>query len=142
MFGKRKLNVEKLSLEQGDLIVLRTNKGFRQWVKVLQKVVEKTKKDKNIDVTGIVLPEDSRFGKIGEKEMNNMGWYRDDKFYSLNSEEYVKKLLEENKILKEENEVYKTWNHNIKELYTNQMMQSYNNQEYLRKKLNGTRRGE
>jgi hypothetical protein len=72
MFRKNRLEkqVSKLSLEQGDLIVLRTNKGFREWIKVLEVIIRRIKIYKNINVTALVLPDEVRFGKISEKEMN------------------------------------------------------------------------
>jgi len=123
MFGKKRLEkaISKLSLEQGDVIVLRTNKGFRKWIDVLRVIVRRLKIYKNIDVSVMVLPEDMRFGKVSEKEMNDIGWFRQDK------EEMIR-ILEENKSIRE-------WNENIKKLHVDESLKSYDEIQRLKKRL-------
>jgi hypothetical protein len=130
MFGKRKLEkqLSKLSLEQGDLIVLRTNKGFRKWIDILQVIIRRLKIYKNVDVTALVLPEDVRFGKISEKEMNNAGWFKQDK-------EEVKRILEDNEMLHE-------WNDGIKKLHVEDALRAYDIQEELKEKIRKFESGE
>jgi hypothetical protein len=123
MFRKNRLEkqVSKLSLEQGDLIVLRTNKGFREWIKVLEVIIRRIKIYKNINVTALVLPDEVRFGKISEKEMNAAGWFKQDS-------QDVKEILEDNKMLHE-------WNAGIKELHVEETLKNHKIIEDLKERL-------
>ena len=123
MFGKRKVKreISKLSLEQGDVVVLRTNKNFREWIRVLDVIMRRIKLYKNIKVTAIVLPTDTRFGKVSEKEMNSAGWFKQDA-------KEVKEILEAN-------EMYKQWNEEIKKLHVEDALKNHEIIEVLKEKL-------
>lgn len=123
MFSKRNVTkqVEKLELEQGDIIVLRVNNAFQKWVKVMTELVQRIKKTKNIVVTALVLPTDLRFGKVSEKEMNNVGWFRQDK-------DEMERIIDENAMLRE-------WNENIKKLHVEESLKSHDVILELKEKL-------
>jgi hypothetical protein len=123
MFGKRKVKreVSKLSLEPGDLVVLRTNKNFREWIKVLEVIIRRIKIYKNVSVTALVLPIDVRFGKVSEKEMNAAGWFKQDK-------EKVKRILDDNIMLRD-------WNVGIKQLHIDDSMKAHEEKEILKERL-------
>jgi hypothetical protein len=123
MFDKKRVEkqIKKLSLEQGDLIVLRTNKGFREWIKVLEAIIKGIKDFKKIDVTALVLPEDIRFGSVSEKEMNTAGWFKQDR-------EEVQKIIDENDMLHQ-------WNTAIKELHVEDALKNYDIIEGLKERL-------
>ena len=123
MFREKRLEkqVSKLSLEHGDLIVLRANKGFREWIKVLEVIIQRVKVSKKIDVTALVLPEETRFGAVGEKEMNNAGWFKQDA-------KETKKILDDNEVLQK-------WNVEIKKLHVEDALNNYEIIEALKEKL-------
>jgi hypothetical protein len=113
--------VQVLTLNDGDVIVLRTNKGFREWIKVLEVIIHRLKVSKKIDVTALVLPDEVRFGAVGEKEMNNAGWFKQDA-------QEVKRILEDNELLYE-------WNIGIKKLHVEDTLKNYEIIEDLKEKL-------
>jgi len=123
MFGKKKVKnqVDKLELKQGDIIVLRINKGFKQWNDVMKSLIKKIKETKNIDVTAMILPDNTRFGAVGEKEMNSVGWFKQDA-------QEVKRILEDNELLYE-------WNIGIKKLHVEDTLKNYEIIEALKEKL-------
>jgi len=123
MFGKKKVKnqVEKLELKQGDVIVLRTDKGFKQWIDVMKSLVKKIKETQDIDVTAMILPNNVRFGAVGEREMNSAGWFKQDA-------KEVKKILDANEVLQK-------WNVEIKKLHVNDALKNYEIIEALKEKL-------
>ena len=123
MFGKKKVKreISKLSLEQGDVVVLRTNKNFREWIKVLDAIIHRIKDFKKIDVTALILPNDVRFGKISEKEMNAAGWFKQDA-------KEVSKILDQS-------EMYKKWNDEIKKLHVEEAGKAFDEIERLKERL-------
>ena len=123
MFDKKKVKnqVEKLELKQGDVIVLRTDKGFKQWIDVMKSLVKKIKETQDIDVTAMILPNNVRFGAVGEREMNSAGWFKQDA-------KEVKKILDANEVLQK-------WNVEIKKLHVNDALKNYEIIEALKEKL-------
>ena len=123
LFSKKKIKsqVEKLSLEPGDLVVLRTDRDWIDWAKVMKNLIQIIKRTKKIDVTAIVLPIETRFGKITERTMNRAGWFKQDKVE-------VKRILDDNIMLR-------YWNVAIKKLHIDDAMKAHDIQEELKERL-------
>ena len=123
MFNKWRLKsqLEKLTIQNGDFIVLRVSNNYKKWLLVLGSIIEKLKTKNKIEVTGILLPNDIRFGSLTEREMNNAGWFRQDA-------EVVEKILDDNKILLE-------WNESIKKLHIDDALKAHEIQVELKERL-------